>query len=62
MMIEDMNRRPNKQNLASSVKHLLESLGFSNVWIFQGVGLLNISCQNSNRECLIIFFKNGMQE
>ena len=38
MMIEGMNRRPNKQNWTSSVKHLLESLGFNNVWIFQGVG------------------------
>ena len=38
MMIEDMNRRPTKQNWASSVKHSLESIGFSNVWIFQGVG------------------------
>ena len=38
MMIEDMNRRPNKQNWASSVQHLLESLGFNNVCMFQGVG------------------------
>ena len=41
-MIEDMNRRPTKQNWVSSDKHQLNvywSLeGFNNVWIFQGVG------------------------
>ena len=29
------------QNWASSVKCLLESLGFNNVWLFQGVGNIN---------------------
>ena len=38
MMLDDLQRRPTTQNWASSVRFLLQSLGFNNVWHFQGVG------------------------
>ena len=41
MMLNDLNLRPNKPNWAYYVKHLLESLGFNNVWLNQGVGNIN---------------------
>ena len=41
MMLNDLNLRPNKPNWAFYVKHLLESLGFINVWLNQGVGNIN---------------------
>ena len=41
MMLNDLQRRPTTQNWAASVKCLFESLGFNNVWYFQGVGNIN---------------------
>ena len=41
MMLNDLQRRPTTQNWAASVKCLFESLGFNNVWYFQGVGNVN---------------------
>ena len=41
MMLNDLNLRPNKPKWAYYVKHLLESLGFNNVWLNQGVGNIN---------------------
>ena len=38
LMLNDMENKPNCVNWASKVKHLLASLGFYNVWIYQGVG------------------------
>ena len=38
MMLNDLN----KSNWASSVKYLLESLGFNDVWYSQGVGNVNL--------------------
>ena len=42
MMLNDLEVRQNKQNWASSVRTLLESLGFNDVWYFQGVGNVNM--------------------
>ena len=42
MMLEDMDRMPDKDNWASLVKKLLESLGFNDVWLAQGVGNVNL--------------------
>ena len=42
MMLDDLQRRPTTQNWASSVRFLLQSLGFNNVWHFQGVGDKNV--------------------
>ena len=38
MMLEDLERLPEKLSWAKSVKVLLESLGFGHVWLTQGVG------------------------
>ena len=38
VMLEDAVIQPNKQNWAMSVKTLLSSLGFMDVWLAQGVG------------------------
>ena len=38
MMLNDLEMKPNKQNWASMVKHLLSRLGFFEVWNAQGVG------------------------
>ena len=40
-MLTDIELRPNKQNWASMIKHLLSRLGFLEVWNAQEVG--NIS-------------------
>ena len=42
MMLNDLEIRPNKLNWASSVRSLLQSLGFNEVWLFQGVGNINV--------------------
>ena len=42
MMLEDMDSMPDKDNWASLVKKLLESLGFNDVWLAQGVGNVNL--------------------
>ena len=41
MMLNDLEAYPNKQNWASSVRCLLQTLGFNDVWHFQGVGNVN---------------------
>lgn len=42
MMLLDIENLENKENWALLVKRLLDSLGFSDVWLAQGVGDLNI--------------------
>ena len=42
MMLNDLEVRQNKQNWASSVRTLLQTLGFNDVWYFQGVGNVNM--------------------
>lgn len=42
MMLNDLQRWPNKQNWASFVKDLLSRLGFLEVWLAQGVGDTNV--------------------
>ena len=37
-MLNDLIECPNKQNWASQIKYILESHGFNDVWLFQGVG------------------------
>lgn len=41
MMIDDLQKSPEKPSWARSVKSLLESLGFNYVWLAQGVGDIN---------------------
>ena len=41
MVLNDLNLRPNMTNWAYYEKHLLESLGFNNVWLNQGVRNIN---------------------
>ena len=38
MMLSDIELYPNKTNWAKLVKHLLESLGFADAWLYQSVG------------------------
>ena len=40
-MLTDIELRPNKQNWASMIKHLLSRFGFLEVWNAQGVGNIN---------------------
>lgn len=42
MMLNDIDRLPNKKCWAKSIKTLFENLGFYYVWFFQGVGNENI--------------------
>ena len=42
MMLRDMDAMPEKENWAMLVKRLLDSLGFNNVWLAQGVGNVNV--------------------
>ena len=50
MMLNDSELRPNKQNWASMVKHLLSRLGFLEVWNAQGVGNIgNFLCTFQTR-------------
>ena len=42
MMLRDMDAMPEKDNWAMLVKRLLDSLGFNNVWLAQGVGNVNV--------------------
>jgi hypothetical protein len=41
-MIQELERNPGKNSWVKSVKNLLDNLGFNQVWIFQGVGNVNI--------------------
>ena len=38
MMLDDLQKSPDKPSLAKSVRSLLECLGFNHVWLEQGVG------------------------
>lgn len=42
IMMQDLQRLPDKTSWAKSVKMLLENLGFSHVWLSQGVGDMEI--------------------
>jgi hypothetical protein len=42
MMLDDLIDHPNKTNWAFLVKTLLDNLGFSDAWISQGVGDVNV--------------------
>ena len=38
---KDLAIKPNSTSWAKSVRHLLQSIGFNNVWMNQGVGNVN---------------------
>ena len=42
VMCRDLAIVPNSASLANSVRHLLQSIGFNNVWMNQGVGNVNL--------------------
>ena len=42
IMLNDLQRFPDKPSMAKSVKTMLENLGFSHVWLSQGVGNINV--------------------
>ena len=42
LMLSDLHRKPNSVNWASTVKELLSSMGFYEVWLAQGVGNKNV--------------------
>ena len=42
VMCRDLAIKPNSTSWAKSVKHLLQSIGFNNVWMNQGVGNVNL--------------------
>ena len=41
-MCRDLAIKPNSTSLAKSVRQLLQSIGFNNVWMNQGVGNVNL--------------------
>ena len=41
-MCRDLAIKPNNTSWAKSVWHLLQSIGFNNVWMNQGVGNVNL--------------------
>ena len=41
-MCRDLAIKPNSTSWAKSVRHLLQSIGFNNVWMNQGVGNVNL--------------------
>ena len=51
MMLNDLELHPNKSNWASSVKYLLESVGFNDVWYSQGVGNVNLFLTIFKQRC-----------
>lgn len=53
MMLNDIERLPNKNCWAKSVKETLENLGFFHVWLFQGVG---------NEQAFIDMFKQRSKD
>ena len=42
ILLQDMEIFPNKANWAGVIKHILDTNGFSDVWIYQGVSRVNI--------------------
>ena len=42
VMCRDLAIKPNSTSLAKSVRQLLQSIGFNNVWMNQGVGNVNL--------------------
>ena len=42
MMLNGLEIRQNKNNWAASIRSLLLSLGFNEVWVFQGVVNINV--------------------
>jgi len=41
-MCRDLAIKPNSTSWAKSVRHLLQAIGFNNVWMNQGVGNVNL--------------------
>ena len=60
MMLNNLNLRPKKTNWTYYVKHLLESLGFNNVWLNKWVGNINRFMLFFRETLLIPLFKIGM--
>ena len=42
ILYRDLERMPNCKSWAKSVRHILQSLGFYEVWLFQTVGDVDI--------------------
>ena len=63
MMLNDIDLRPNKQNWASMVKHLLSRLGFLEVWNAHWMGnIVNFLCTFKTRVKDIYMFRIGMPD
>ncbi|MCG8045176.1 MAG: reverse transcriptase family protein [Candidatus Thiodiazotropha taylori] len=58
IMLSDLETSPNKLNWAASVKHLLSSLGFLDVWLAQGVGDTEFFLITFKRRTKDIFMQN----
>jgi hypothetical protein len=52
-MLNDLGMHPQKNSWAKSVKELLDHLGFSYVWLFQGVG---------NKTLFLKYFKSRLTD
>ena len=55
MLLEDIRQNPNKTNLASSVRDLLSTYGFFNVWFSQGVENPNSFLQHFKQNIRDVF-------
>ena len=58
MMLNDLEDLPNKTNWASLVRNLLMSLGFYEVWLYHGVGNINIFLSQMKQRLNDTFIQN----
>ena len=58
VMCRNLAIKPNSTSLAKSVRHLLQSISFNNVWMNQGVGNGNLFIRTLKERVIIILYKN----
>ena len=54
--------KPNKKSWVTSVRDLLQSLGFNDVWLFQGVGHISIFLSSVKQRINDVFVQNWYSE
>ena len=62
MMLNNIDLKPNKQNWALMVKHLLSRLGFLEVWNAQGVGNISNSLGIFKTRVKTFIYKTATQD
>jgi len=62
VMYKDPAIKPNRTSWAKSVRHLLQSIGFNNVWMNQGVGNVNLFIRILKERFIDNFLQNWNSE